>query len=170
MQDLLKQISSQFLLVHSQQWKHQNNMWNLFKVSNEDTRTSPTTSSITSNIFHTFFYCFYCLHWTGQCLLCTLVWSTWYFCLKYNKYSYINQEIQFIRDLFSRILTKVDSNHMKHKESRFLLLLFTKSICFIVLDYRQLRLTIHNIICKLLYLFSTLYLLKERCFYNFLNL
>ena len=28
-----------YLLVQSQQWKHQNNVWNLFKVNNKDART-----------------------------------------------------------------------------------------------------------------------------------
>ena len=28
------------VLVQSQQWKHQNNAWNLFKVNNKDTRTT----------------------------------------------------------------------------------------------------------------------------------
>ena len=33
-------LSSQHVLVQSQQWKHQNNKWNLFKVNNKDTRTT----------------------------------------------------------------------------------------------------------------------------------
>ena len=28
------------LLIQSQQWKHQNNVWNIFKASNEDARTT----------------------------------------------------------------------------------------------------------------------------------
>ena len=32
------------LLVQSQQWKHQNNVWNLFKVNSKDTRTTSLTS------------------------------------------------------------------------------------------------------------------------------
>ena len=39
-------------LVQSQQQKYQNNMWNLFKVNNKDSRTTSLTS----------FYCLYC--WT----------------------------------------------------------------------------------------------------------
>ena len=31
---------SWYLLVWSQQWKHQNNVWNLFRVNNKDTRTT----------------------------------------------------------------------------------------------------------------------------------
>ena len=42
------------LLAPSQKWKHQNNMWNLFKVYNKDTRTTTTT----------FFWCLYCQLWT----------------------------------------------------------------------------------------------------------
>ena len=33
---LLSDIPSQYLLTQSQQWKHQNNVWNLFKVNNKD--------------------------------------------------------------------------------------------------------------------------------------
>ena len=31
---------SQHLLVQNQQWKHQKNIWNLFKVNNKDTGTT----------------------------------------------------------------------------------------------------------------------------------
>ena len=41
---------SRLLLVQNQQWKHQNNVWNLFKVTNKDSRT-PSFKS---------FWCFYC--------------------------------------------------------------------------------------------------------------
>ena len=43
-------VTSRHLLVQSQQWKHQNNMWNLFKVNNKDTKTTSVTS----------FWCLYC--------------------------------------------------------------------------------------------------------------
>ena len=36
------------LLVHSQQWKHHNNVRNLFKVNNKDTGTTSLTTSLTS--------------------------------------------------------------------------------------------------------------------------
>ena len=45
---------SRDILVQSQQWKHQSNVWNLFKVNNKDTRTS-----MTLNRFHSLFWCFY---------------------------------------------------------------------------------------------------------------
>ena len=35
------------------QWKHQNNVWNLYKVNNKDTRATSMTS----------FWCLYCLLW-----------------------------------------------------------------------------------------------------------
>ena len=41
---------SRYLLVRSQQCKNYNNMWNLFKVSNKDTRTTSLTS----------LWCLYC--------------------------------------------------------------------------------------------------------------
>ena len=44
------------LLVLSQQWEHQHNMRNLFKVKNKDART-PSLGSVWS--------CLYCLFWTG---------------------------------------------------------------------------------------------------------
>ena len=40
----LQLLPSQQLLVQSQQWKHQNNVWNLFKINNDDTRTTSITS------------------------------------------------------------------------------------------------------------------------------
>ena len=52
-------IPIQHLLAQSQQWKHQNVGWNLFKVNNEDTRTRPLT----------LFCCLCCYLWTdfAQC-------------------------------------------------------------------------------------------------------
>ena len=58
-----------YLLVQSQQWKHQNNMWNLFKVNNKDTRTTSLTLLFTLNRFHILHWCFYCWIWTGSCWL-----------------------------------------------------------------------------------------------------
>ena len=47
---------SRHLLVRSQQWKHENNVWNLFKVINKNIRTT----SMTPNRFRTLFSCFHC--------------------------------------------------------------------------------------------------------------
>ena len=44
---------SRQLLVQSQQRKHQNNVWNLFKVNNKDTRRTSATS----------LWCLYCWLW-----------------------------------------------------------------------------------------------------------
>ena len=44
-----------YFLVQCQQWKHQNNVWNLFKVNNKDTRTASVTS----------FLYLYCKLWTN---------------------------------------------------------------------------------------------------------
>ena len=49
-----KHIASRYLLVQNQQWKHQNNVWSLFKFNNKDN----TTTSMTS------FCCLYCQLWT----------------------------------------------------------------------------------------------------------
>ena len=46
--------TSWHLLVQSQHWKHQNNVWNLYKVNNKDTRATSMMS----------FWCLYCLLWT----------------------------------------------------------------------------------------------------------
>ena len=48
-------IPSRHLLVQSQQWKHQNNMRNLFKVNNVNDNQNDV-----SDKFETFFWCFYC--------------------------------------------------------------------------------------------------------------
>ena len=37
-------FSYRYLLARSQKWKHQKNVWNLFKVDNNDTRTTSITS------------------------------------------------------------------------------------------------------------------------------
>ena len=43
--------SSQYILFQSQQWKHLNKLWNLFKFNNKDTRTKS-------------FWCLHCQLWT----------------------------------------------------------------------------------------------------------
>ena len=55
------------LLAHGQQWKHQNNVWNLFKVNNRDTSTF--FFLLTLNRFHTLFWCSHCWIWTSECRL-----------------------------------------------------------------------------------------------------
>ena len=52
---LLNLLSSQHLLVHSQQCKLQNNVWNMFQVNNKDTWTTSMTS----------FFCLCCELWTN---------------------------------------------------------------------------------------------------------
>ena len=51
---------SQNLLVQSSQWKHQHNVWNLFKVNNKDTRTTLLTHLTDLNKFHTLWGSFRC--------------------------------------------------------------------------------------------------------------
>ena len=48
-------FSSRHLLIQSQLWKHQKNVWNMFKVNNKDTRTTSLKS----------FWCLYCQLWTN---------------------------------------------------------------------------------------------------------
>ena len=38
-------IPSRYLLAQNKHWRHHNNVWNLFKVNNKDTRKSSVTSS-----------------------------------------------------------------------------------------------------------------------------
>ena len=41
-------LAKRHLIVQSQQWKHQNDVWNLFKVTNKYNRTMQMMSYITS--------------------------------------------------------------------------------------------------------------------------
>ena len=66
---------SRHLLVQNQQWKHQDNEWNLLKVNNKDTRkiceilVKLTIKSLT------LFRCLYFQHWTYFKNCCgTLLW------------------------------------------------------------------------------------------------
>ena len=67
----VKPKPSRHFLVQSQQSKHQSNVWNLFKVNNEDTRTTSDANlvslSLTLNRFHTLFWCFHYWLWTVKC-------------------------------------------------------------------------------------------------------
>ena len=57
--------SSLQLFVQNQQWKDQNNVWNLLKIKNKDTRATTLTS----------FCCFYCKLWEDLALFwCFLCW------------------------------------------------------------------------------------------------
>ena len=64
-------FSTRRLLVQSQEWKHQKDMWNLFKANNKDTRTTSMTlvscpHLLALNRFHTLFYSFYGWLWTND--------------------------------------------------------------------------------------------------------
>ena len=50
----INSLPTKYLRVQSQQWKHQNNKRNMFKVNNRDTRMISLTSS----------WCRYCQFWT----------------------------------------------------------------------------------------------------------
>ena len=52
--NLLKVFPSRYIIVQSQQRKYENNVWNLSKIDNENTRLTSVTS----------FWCFYCQLWT----------------------------------------------------------------------------------------------------------
>ena len=67
------QQPSRHLLVQSLQWKHQNVVWNMFKVNNNDSRLVPTIVLVsllsTFNRFHIMFCSSHCLIWTSKCRL-----------------------------------------------------------------------------------------------------
>ena len=61
---------SRLLLVQSQQWKHDSNLWNMFKVNNKSTRTTSVTSVsllLISNRFHTLVWCFPWWNLSSKC-------------------------------------------------------------------------------------------------------
>ena len=70
-----KLFTQQHLLAHGQWWKHQKNVWYLFKVNNTDTRTTShvflLSLLLTLNRFHTFCSCFYYWLWKSKCRFAT---------------------------------------------------------------------------------------------------
>ena len=74
----LKQLPGLYLLVQSQRWKHQSNVWNLIKFNNKDTRTTSVRSfwclSCSLQIYFT--HCsgvYFFFFWIRKCLLGTMV-------------------------------------------------------------------------------------------------
>ena len=69
------QAPNRYLLVQSQQWKHQSNLWNLFKVNNKATerrqwsRSGVLIVNFEEISLHTIFQCFYCWLWANKCRL-----------------------------------------------------------------------------------------------------
>ena len=55
-------------IFQSQQWKHQNNVWNVFKV------TTIISLMLTLNRFHTLFWCFHCWIWSSIFHLGSFIW------------------------------------------------------------------------------------------------
>ena len=55
-------LPNQYQFVQSEQWKHYNNVWNLFKANRENI-------SLTLNRFHTLFWCFHCWLRKSKCRL-----------------------------------------------------------------------------------------------------
>ena len=64
---------SRLLLVESQQWKRQNHVWNIFRVSKKDTRTTLdfvlVCLLITVKKFFLLIWCLQCWLWTNKCRL-----------------------------------------------------------------------------------------------------
>ena len=66
------ELPRRHILLQSQQRKHQNNGWNLFKVNNKDTRATSVMLHLlllTLNLFHKLLWCFHCGVWTNKCHL-----------------------------------------------------------------------------------------------------
>ena len=58
------------ILVQSQDWKQQKNVWILFKVNNKGTRKRHLMSLFLSlNRFHKFFWCLHCWLWTIKLII-----------------------------------------------------------------------------------------------------
>ena len=55
-------------IFQNQQWKHQNNVWNVFKV------TTAISLMLTLNRFHTLFWCFHCWIWSSIFHLGSFIW------------------------------------------------------------------------------------------------
>ena len=60
-------LPSQHLLVQSRQWKHQNNVRNLFKVNNNVSDIVPGSLLLILEKLHTMFSCFHCWIWASKC-------------------------------------------------------------------------------------------------------
>ena len=54
---MVKTLHSQYSLVQSQQWKHQNNVWNPFKVNNVVNEVILVSLLLTLNKIYIFFWC-----------------------------------------------------------------------------------------------------------------
>ena len=65
----LKWPNRHHLRVQILQWKHPNNVWNLFTASTRVTSIGIVLVSLllTWNSFLTLFWCFYCCIWTSKC-------------------------------------------------------------------------------------------------------
>ena len=101
-------IPSRYLLVQSQQRKHQYNVWNLFKANNKDGDASDVVRVsllLTLNRFHRLFWCFLCQLLTSKW---QLGWKQLYHCTK-NKVFHFFRKCDHIRSflrIWSHLLKK----------------------------------------------------------------
>ena len=49
MQDEIRKHPNWYLIVQNQQWKHQNNVWNLFEANNKDIRRTSWLLTLSSS-------------------------------------------------------------------------------------------------------------------------
>ena len=72
----METLHCDYFLVQSQQWKHHNNVWNLLKVYNKDTRGVVLESLLlTLNRFHILLWWCHCWLWTSKHRLGDLLWA-----------------------------------------------------------------------------------------------
>ena len=90
--------SRRYLLFQRQQWKHQKNVWNLFKVNKNDVNDALLASLLlTLNRFHTLRCYFHCWLWTSKCQLGNVA---------LNEFR-ISQKHMLCRTLFSEVFFEV---------------------------------------------------------------
>ena len=67
-ENILSQLiwPTQYLHVQSQQWKHQNNVWNLSIINNKDKFVVLVSLLLTMIKFHRLFCCFHFWLWTSK--------------------------------------------------------------------------------------------------------
>ena len=66
-------LPSRYLLVQSQQWKHQKNQCNIY----EFTDVVLSTLLMTLNKFHALFWCLHCWIWRSSCRLGSIFFTRW---------------------------------------------------------------------------------------------
>ena len=83
---------SQNLLIESQQWKHQNNVWNLSKVNNKNTRMASVTP-------------FWCRYWQ--------LWTDFAFFSSWNAIAYSKLHAKLLVHVHNNMLNSFKVNNVE---------------------------------------------------------